>query len=78
MARKDLMIHNLASKLLGYALGRALTPGDACVVNDIAAQVKYHDYSAQRLIEAIVLSTPFRFEAPHTGPVRGQAEGKKQ
>jgi hypothetical protein len=64
LTRKDLMIHNLAAKMLGYALGRALTPGDSCVVDDITAQVKYHDYSAQTLIEAVVLSVPFRYQAP--------------
>jgi len=64
LSRKDLMIRNLAAKMLGYALGRALTPGDACVVDDIAAQVKYHDYSAQTLIEAVVLSSPFRYQSP--------------
>jgi hypothetical protein len=64
LARKDLMVHNLAAKMLGYALGRALTAGDSCVVDDIAAQVKYHDYSAQTLIEAVVLSVPFRYQAP--------------
>ncbi len=73
LARKDLMVHNLAGKMLGYALGRALRPADACVVDDIAAQVKYHDYSAQTLIEATVLSVPFRYQAPHR-----QAEGQKQ
>jgi hypothetical protein len=77
LARKELMIHNLTRKMLGYALGRALTPADACAVDDIAAQVKYHDYSAQTLIEAIVLSAPFRYQAPLYGPARGQAEGQK-
>jgi hypothetical protein len=72
MDHKDLMVHNLASKMLGYALGRRLTPSDACVVDDIVSQVKYHDYSAQTLIEATVLSAPFRFVAPH-----GQPEGQK-
>jgi hypothetical protein len=64
LARQDLLIHNLAAKMLGYALGRALTPGDSCVVDDIAAQVKYHDYRAQTLIEAVVLSVSFRYQAP--------------
>jgi hypothetical protein len=77
LARKDLVIRNLAGKMLGYALGRGLTPGDACVVDNIAAQVKYHDYSAQTLVEAIVLSAPFRYQAPHPGPERGQSEGQK-
>ena len=77
LARKDVVIRNLTRKLLGYALGRALTPGDDCVADNIAAQVKYHDYSAQTLIEAIVLSAPFRYQAPHPGPVRGQPEDKR-
>ncbi len=64
--RKDLVIRNLASKMLGYALGRGLTPKDSCVIDDIMAQVKDNDYSAQTLIEATVLSVPFRYQAPHS------------
>jgi hypothetical protein len=52
--------------VLGYALGRALTPQDSCVVDDIMAQVKANNYSAQTLIEATVLSVPFRYQAPHS------------
>jgi hypothetical protein len=66
MDRKDQVIHNLAGKMLGYALGRGLTPKDSCVVDDIVAQVKASNYSAQTLIEATVLSVPFRYQAPHS------------
>ncbi len=66
--RKDLVVRNLTSKMLGYALGRALTPKDSCVVDDIVAQLKDHDYSAQTLVEAVVLSVPFRFQAPRIPP----------
>jgi hypothetical protein len=65
MDHKDLVIRNLAGKMLGYALGRGLTPKDSCVVDDIVAQVKANDYSAQTLIEATVLSVPFLYQAPH-------------
>ena len=49
--------------MLGYALGRGLTLKDSCTVDGIVAQVKENDYSAQTLIEAIVLSVPFRYQA---------------
>jgi hypothetical protein len=65
MDHKDVVIHNLTSKILGYALGRGLTPSDSCAVDEIMKEVKYHDYSAQTLIEATVLSVPFRYQAPH-------------
>ena len=63
MDRKDLFIRNLASKMLGYALGRGLTLKDGCAVDSIVAQVKSKDYKAQALLEAIVLSVPFRYQA---------------
>jgi Protein of unknown function (DUF1592)/Protein of unknown function (DUF1588)/Protein of unknown function (DUF1585)/Protein of unknown function (DUF1587)/Protein of unknown function (DUF1595) len=61
---KDLFIRNLTSKMLGYALGRGLTLKDSCTVDNIVAQLKDNNYSAQTLIEAIVLSVPFRYQAP--------------
>ena len=73
--RKDLFIRNLTTKMLGYALGRGLTLRDSCAVDDIAAQVKDNNYSAQTLIEAIVLSVPFRYQA---GVPQSQKEEKKQ
>lgn len=60
LEHKDLFVRNLTSKLLGYALGRGLTLRDSCTVDAIVASVKAKDYSAQALIEGIVLSTPFR------------------
>ncbi len=66
LTRKDLIIRNLTSKMLGYALGRALTPKDSCTVDAIVAELKDNDYSAERLIQAVVLSVPFRYQAPHT------------
>ena len=63
MDRKDLFIRNLASKMLGYALGRGLTLKDGCAVDSIVTQVKSKDYKAQALLEAVVLSVPFRYQA---------------
>lgn len=64
LERKDLVIRNLTSKMLGYALGRGLVLSDSCTVDSILEQVKQHNYSAQSLVEAIVLSVPFRYQAP--------------
>jgi hypothetical protein len=59
--RKDLFVRNLTTKMLGYALGRGLTAQDSCTVDRIVAELKDNDYRAQKLVELIVLSTPFQF-----------------
>lgn len=61
--RKDLVIRNLTNRMLGYALGRGLTLEDSCAVDQIVAQVRNNGYQAQALIEAIVTSVPFRYQA---------------
>lgn len=63
LERKDLFVRNLTRKMLGYALGRGLTLQDSCAVDAIVAQVKDNEYKAQTLVEAIVLSAPFRYQA---------------
>lgn len=63
LQRKDLFIRNLTRKVLGYALGRGLTIDDSCTVDSIMTQVQQNDYRAQTLIEAVVLSVPFRYQA---------------
>jgi hypothetical protein len=69
LQKKDVFLANLTRKMLGYALGRGLTLEDSCTVDAIVAEVKQKDYSAQSLVDAIVLSTPFRYQAgadPHS------------
>jgi hypothetical protein len=62
LERKDLFIRNLTTKLLGYALGRGLTLQDSCTVNNIVAEVERNNNSAHTLINAIVMSMPFRYQ----------------
>lgn len=76
LERKDLFIRNLTTKMLGYALGRGLILKDSCTVDGIVAEVKAKDYDAQALVEAVVLSMPFRFQAANT-PI-AQPEQKVQ
>ncbi len=63
LERKDLFIRNLTSKMLGYALGRGLTLKDSCTVDAIVAELRENDYKAQTLIQAIVKSMPFQYQA---------------
>lgn len=74
LERKDVIVRNLASKMLGYALGRGLTLQDSCAVDDIVAKVKDNDYKGASLIEAVILSVPFRYQA---GRARAQQGGNK-
>jgi hypothetical protein len=67
LARKDQIIRNLTTKMLGYALGRGLTPQDSCAVDHIVADLKENDYRAQKLIEGIILSAPFQLQPPSGG-----------
>lgn len=77
--KKDLVMRNLTNKMLGYALGRGLTLQDSCTVDTIVAEVEKSGYSAHALIHAVVMSTPFRFQASTATVVRkGQEERKKQ
>lgn len=78
LARKELFIRNLTSKMLGYALGRGLTLKDSCTVDAIVSKLKENDYKAQTLIESIVLSVPFRYQAGSTQAAKAQAAVKTQ
>jgi Protein of unknown function (DUF1588)/Protein of unknown function (DUF1585)/Protein of unknown function (DUF1592) len=64
LAKKDLFLRNLTSRMLGYSLGRGLTRKDSCTVDSIMEQLAANDYKSQSLIEAIVMSPPFRYQAP--------------
>ncbi|MCX6599502.1 MAG: DUF1592 domain-containing protein, partial [Acidobacteria bacterium] len=64
LERKDLFVRNLTNKMLGFALGRGLTLEDSCTVDAIVEEVRNNGYRAQALVEAIVLSVPFRYQAP--------------
>lgn len=62
MKQKDLLVRNLTSKMLGYALGRGLNLEDHCSVDRIVEAVKRDNYSAQSLILEVVRSVPFRYQ----------------
>jgi hypothetical protein len=77
--RKELFVRNLTAKLLGYALGRGLTPQDSCAVDRIVSELKDNDYRAQKLLELILLSAPFQNQAPSAGrPDTSQNNGTRR
>jgi hypothetical protein len=63
LAKKDLFLRNLTSRMLGYALGRSLTPKDFCSVDAILTELGANGYKSQSLVESIVMSPPFRYQA---------------
>jgi hypothetical protein len=62
LTKKDLFVRNLTSRMLGYSLGRGLSRQDSCTVDSIMTQLAASDYKSQSLIEAIVMSPPFRYQ----------------
>jgi hypothetical protein len=67
LARKDVFIRNLTRKMLGYALGRGLTLSDSCTVDHIVADLASKDYAAQTLINDVVMSPAFQYQAGAKG-----------
>ncbi len=61
LERREDFLRNLAKRMLGYALGRGLTPADACAVETIMDRVEASDAKAWTLIEQVVTSDPFSF-----------------
>ncbi len=63
MNKKDLFVRNLTNRMLGYALGRGLTRQDSCTVDAIVNELAANGYKSQTLVQAIVMSQPFRYQA---------------
>jgi hypothetical protein len=76
LKRKHLFVRNFTNKVLGYALGRGLTLQDSCTVDAIIATVERDNYSAQSLIQAVVMSVPFRYQAAIRVPQPAQNTGR--
>ena len=68
------MLRNFTNKVLGYALGRGLTLQDSCAVDAIVAETERSNYSSQALINAVVMSVPFRYQAAAPRQITKQQE----
>jgi len=73
MSKKDLFVRNLTNRMLGYALGRGLTRQDSCTVDAIVSELPAKAYKSQALIETIVMSQPFRYQAGRAAAPVSQA-----
>ena len=60
LERKRDFARQTTAKMLGYALGRSLVDRDDGTIEGIVDQLESDGYKAQTLLEAVVLSTPFR------------------
>jgi hypothetical protein len=60
MDHKTDITRQLVRKVMGYGLGRSLTDWDDCTIAELQQTLATNDYKAVPLIEALVLSTPFR------------------
>lgn len=60
LARKDLFLRQLTTKLMAYALGRGLEYYDLPAVKKITTELAAHDHRAVSLVVGIVQSYPFQ------------------
>lgn len=58
--RQEQFARNLTTRLLAYACGRRMEPLDRPAIDGILARLEPHEYPLRDLIEAVVLSEPFR------------------
>ncbi len=63
IARPEMFVGTLAEKLLTHALGRGIEPSDGPSVRRVVREASRADYRFSRLVEAIVLSPPFRMRS---------------
>ena len=66
--RKDEFARNLTERMLSYALGRGIEPGDWFPVHEISKAVAADGYRAQRLVLEIARSYPFQYRRTATRP----------
>jgi hypothetical protein len=59
-AKPELFVRNLTEKLLTYALGRGMEPGDRAAVDGITARLARDGFRMTALIDGIVNSQPFQ------------------
>jgi hypothetical protein len=67
--KKDVIVRLYCRKLLGYALGRAVTLSDTAVIDEMVAELNKNDGRVSAAVQAIVRSPQFRM-------VRGSEYGE--
>jgi hypothetical protein len=67
--KKDVIVRLFCRRLLGYALGRAVTLSDTALLDEMVSELNKNDGKISAAVQAIVKSPPFRM-------VRGSEFGK--
>lgn len=75
---QELFLQRLSRKVLGYALGREVIPGDTLLLDEIQAKLKSHNYRFSIIVESIVTSSQFRKLRVATDSVTISASGEPQ
>ncbi|MCH2208059.1 MAG: DUF1592 domain-containing protein [Lentisphaerales bacterium] len=65
LSKKDLFLENLASKALGYALGRSLEFFDRYTLKQAVTALEKNDYKFSALVKSIVHSRLFQYRRGH-------------
>lgn len=60
LARPELFVGTMVEKLLTYALGRGIEPGDGPAIRKIVRQAAEEDYKLSALVIGVVESVPFQ------------------
>jgi hypothetical protein len=60
LAEKDAFARAFSEKLLTFALGRGLQSADKCALDDVQNKASKSNYKFSAVVDAIVLSEPFR------------------
>jgi hypothetical protein len=58
--KKDVVVRLFCKRLLGYALGRAVTLSDQTLVDEMVTELNKPDGKVQAAVQAIVRSPQFR------------------
>lgn len=61
LERKDGIARTLAERMLIYAMGRGITWSDECAIRNAVLMLQHNEYRFSAMVEAIVISTPFRY-----------------
>lgn len=65
LRKEDEVVRHIARKILGYALGRAVSDRDHCALETAVKRIESSNYGTRSLVREIVLSVPFRYtQAP--------------
>jgi hypothetical protein len=68
LARSEVFVGTVAEKLLIYALGRGLEPGDMSVVRGVVKNAAAQNYAMQSIAMGIVRSVPFQMRTTPARP----------